>query len=66
MTEVERLRAEIDAAWFMIEHGWDIEPREYFEREAPKNGFGYGLAQAVHHMGKRMLKEEFINGLQRD
>lgn len=51
--EIARLTTEIDLAWFDIEHGYDIEPRSYFEREAPKNGFKSALAQAVHHMWKR-------------
>lgn len=56
--ENERLKAEIDAAWFAIEHGWDIEPRAHFEKEAPKNGFEFALAQAVHHMWKREVKAD--------
>ena len=44
---------EIDAAWFMIEHGWDIESRAELEKASATNGFKYGLAQAVHHMHKR-------------
>lgn len=51
------IEAERDAAWQAIERGWDIEPRTYFEREAPKNGFVYPLAQAMHHLWKRELKE---------
>lgn len=51
-------RAEIDAAWQMIEHGWDIEDRAYFERESKTNGFKYALAQAVHHMWKRRIIED--------
>ncbi len=50
---VEALKAEIDAAWFSIDHGWDIESREELERQSKTNGFKYGLAQAVHHMWKR-------------
>lgn len=52
----EALR-EIDAAWFMIEHGWDIESREELERQSRTNGFKYGLAQAIHHLGKRCVIE---------
>lgn len=48
---------ELDAAWLAISRGWDIEPREYFEQEAPRNGFKYPLVQAIHHMWKRELKE---------
>lgn len=61
LDELVRLRAEIDAAWFSILHGWDIEDREYFEREAPGNGFKYALAQAVHHMWKRRLSEQALS-----
>ncbi len=49
--------AEINAAWQMIEQGWDIESREELERQAATNGFKFGLAQAVHHMWKRCVKE---------
>jgi hypothetical protein len=48
-----RLKAEIDAAWQAIASGYDIEPREYFDREAPHNGFRYPLVQALHHIWKR-------------
>ena len=48
---------EIEAAWKAIERGWDIEPRSYFEAEAPKNGFGSPLAMAIHYMWKRDRKE---------
>lgn len=54
--ERDSCRNEIDAAWLAIHHGWDIEPRSYFEREAPLNGFESPLAQAVHHMWKRKIK----------
>lgn len=47
---------EIDAAWLAIHRGWDIEPRSYFEEQAPKNGFESPLAMAVHYMWKRELK----------
>ena len=50
------LRAEIDAAWEYLRNGYDIEPREYFEKEAPRNGFKYALAMAMHHIWKRELK----------
>lgn len=55
--ENERLKAEIDAAWFNIEHGWDIESRAELESQARTNGFKFGLAQAVCHMWKRELKD---------
>lgn len=48
---------EIDAAWFMIEHGWDIETRAELEKAAKTNGFKFGLAQAIHHLGKRCVIE---------
>lgn len=57
VAEIKRLHAEIDAAWFGIKNGWDIENRAYFERESKTNGFGSALAQAVHHMWKRRVKE---------
>lgn len=46
---------EIAKFWSHVEHGWDIEPREFFEREAKKQGFGSALAMAAHHMWKREL-----------
>lgn len=48
---------EIEAFWQGVQRGWDIEPREYFEREAPKNGFKFPIAQALHHIWKRCVKE---------
>ena len=55
--EVERqtkqLREEIEAAWRMIEQGFEVEPRSYFEREAPRNVFRFPLVQAVFHLWKR-------------
>lgn len=53
------LRAEIDAAWQYIEHGYDIESRAELEAQAKTNGFRYGLAQAMHHIQKRRVKENF-------
>lgn len=53
---VEPLRDEINAAWFQIEHGYDIESRSYFEEEAPKNGFRFALAQAIAYLWKRGVK----------
>lgn len=47
---------QIDKFWWVLERCWNIEPREYFEREAPKNGFGSPLAMAVHYMWKRKTK----------
>ena len=48
---------DVEAFWTAVERGWDnIEPREFFEREAPKNGFGSPLAMAVHHMWKSDIK----------
>lgn len=53
---LEPLRAEIEAAWFGIEHGYEIEERALIEKEAKTNGFKYGLAQAVHTIWKREPK----------
>lgn len=47
---------QIDRFWEMLENCWEIEPREYFEKEAPENGFGSPLAMAVHYMWKREPK----------
>jgi hypothetical protein len=51
--ELARVKQEIEAAWRDIKAGYDIEDRAYFEREAPRNGFGYPLVQALHHIWKR-------------
>lgn len=53
---VQALGAAIDGFWQFVEHGYDIEPRAFFEKEAPINGFGSPLAQAAHHMWKRNPK----------
>lgn len=52
MTDKER----IDSFWFAVENSWNIEPREYFERKAPKSGTRSPEAMAVHHMWKRECK----------
>jgi len=49
---------QINGFWRMLEQCWNIEPREYFEREAPRNGFVSPLAMAVHYMWKREVKPE--------
>jgi hypothetical protein len=54
--EIALLKAEIEAAWFGIEHAFDIESRELIERESKTNGFKFGLAQAVHTIWKREPK----------
>ena len=43
----------IDNFWFMLKNSWDIEDREYFEREAPKTGDWSPEGMAVHFMWKR-------------
>lgn len=48
--------AAIEHFWFMVEHGWDIEPRAYFEKEATAMGFRSAVEMAVHHMWKRHAK----------
>ena len=47
---------QVDSAWKAIEYGWDIEPRSYFEDQAPKMGFSSPLAMAIHYMWKREVK----------
>jgi hypothetical protein len=56
--ELSTARANIDAFWLALERSWEIEPRSYFEKEAPENGFGSPLAMAVHHMWKRDTNTE--------
>ncbi len=56
---IERRRAtetDIDSFWTAVEHGWDIEPRAYFEEKAMAMGFKSPLEMAVHHMWKRHAK----------
>lgn len=58
--QLEAANKNIDGAWFGIEHGWDIEPREYFEENAPKSGDWTPLQMAVHYMWKRDRKVEAL------
>lgn len=44
---------QIEAAWEFIANAYDIEPREFFEREAPTNGFKHPLVMAIHYIWKR-------------
>lgn len=53
LEDYNKLRDELEAAWQYIEMGYDIKSREYFEAEAPTNGFKWPLAQAIHHIWKR-------------
>jgi hypothetical protein len=50
---IAELEADIDKFWSMLHNAWDIEPREYFEKEARENGFDSPLAMAAHYMWKR-------------
>ena len=54
--EKEQDKSDIDKFWQIVENGYDIEPRAYFEKEARTNGFDSPLAQAAHHMWKREPK----------
>jgi hypothetical protein len=73
-TRAVYLAADVDAmleAFFtQLASGWDIEPREVFEREAPTNGFRWPICQALHHTWKRDVKEaardETLETLRRD
>jgi hypothetical protein len=56
LSATELLQKRIDSFWFMVENGWDIEDREYFEREAPKSGDWSPEGMAVHYMWKRDRK----------
>lgn len=49
--------AEVEACWTAIHRSFEIEPRSYFETEAPKNGFGSPLAMAMHYIWKRKAKD---------
>jgi hypothetical protein len=50
---LEQLKNDYEAAWAMLLNCYDVEPREYFEREASINGFRSPLAQAIFHIHKR-------------
>jgi hypothetical protein len=54
----ERYReaGDVEGFWQYVEAGWDIEPREFFEREARPMGFKGPLQMAAHHMWKRETK----------
>lgn len=52
MAETESL---IDSFWEWLDQMWDIEPREYFEKEAPSSGLTV-LQMAMHHVWKRQRK----------
>jgi len=57
------LERDISAFWQYVENAYDVEPRAFFEKEAPVNGFGSPLAQAAHHIWKRDPK---VDALQRE
>src|SRR5437660_5355717 len=48
-----QLQSDVNKFWLALERSWDIEPREFFEKEARENGFDSPLAMAVHYMWKR-------------
>lgn len=54
--EAKKLQADVDGFWRMLHNAWDIEPREYFEKEAPTSGDWSPMAMAVHYMWKRDTK----------
>lgn len=55
--ENEELRAQVEHFWTAVAHGWDIESRDYFERQAVAMGFKSPVEMAVHWMWKRHAKE---------
>lgn len=55
--ELEREREEF---WREVALGHDIEPREFFETEAPQQGWSSPIAMALHHIWKRDAKVESL------
>lgn len=51
-------QSDIDKFWSMLHNCFDLEPREYFETEARKNGFDSPLAMACFYMWKRDKKPD--------
>lgn len=56
--ELATMSKRIDSFWQMVSSSWDIEPRAFFEAEAPKSGDWSPEAMAAHHMWKRDAKVE--------
>lgn len=56
-------RADINAFWLALERSWEIEPRSYFEKEAPENGFGSPLAMAAHYNVETRHEHSGIGGM---
>jgi hypothetical protein len=49
-------KSDIDKFWAMLDRCFEMEPREYFEKEARLNGFDSPLAMACFFMWKREAK----------
>jgi hypothetical protein len=47
----------LDEVWQMIDQGWDIESRAWFEARAVPMGFKHPLSLAIHHLWKRCVKD---------
>ena len=43
----------VEEFWREVAQGYDIEPREFFEAEATKQGWSSPVAMAMHHIWKR-------------
>lgn len=54
LRRAEEAEAKLEAAWNYIEHGWEIEPRSYFEEKYGKDA----LYWACHYVWKRNPKVE--------
>jgi hypothetical protein len=57
---LEALQANVDKFWKHLDRSYDIEPREYFEREAPATGDWSPIQMALHHVWKRDPKVEAL------
>lgn len=51
--ERDDLRRRVEEFWSAVDWCYDIEPREFFEKEAESRGFTSPVAMAVHWMWKR-------------
>ena len=48
--------ADVEEFWREVALGYDIEPRQFFEDNAVKDGWSSPIAMALHHIWKRDAK----------
>ncbi len=51
--KLEERQKRLDAFWVAVHRSYDIEPREFFEREAPASGNWSPEEMCLHHIWKR-------------